>query len=183
MKRTVLILTIAFCLIFMSTAICAAFNGIKKCSEQTVIAGAAHNFLSNSDQFIYSTFVVRNVDPIHEITVVRVDFYNPDGSFVRGFIEPDDGVILGSGASRTWRTGRIALAGVDEYDGRGGRPFFRVEWVANDMRVIEPMIYSAIVLLEYLYDEDGNIIGAEFKSTAKGSVKIIDQKCNMGRSW
>jgi hypothetical protein len=174
MKRTVLIFSVVFCLIFISSAICAAKDDIKKCSEQTVIVGASYMSLNTltslRNQVVYSSFTVRNVDPKHEITVVRVDFYDPDGNFVTDF----DGDVIGSFDSKTWLASPSTLypEGVFEYDSAMGRPFFKVEWVANK-KVIEPMIGGTAVIIEgSVYTE------LDYGGVSNLPVKVIDQKCN-----
>jgi hypothetical protein len=180
MKRTVLILSVAFCLIFMVSAICAAQGGIKKCREQTVIVGAAYNFLNTLTgpiQNVYSSFTVRNVDPQLEITVVRVDFHDPEGSLVIGFVPQDDGVVIDSYESKTWRASPATLypIGEFEYDSAMGRPFFKVEWVASK-KVIEPMISGTSIIAEG--DVFSPTPSLDFKALSNLGVKIIDQKCN-----
>jgi hypothetical protein len=174
MKRTVLILSVAISLIFMFSAICAADGGIQKCSEQTLIVGASYIELSTfdgPDQFVWSSFTIRNVDPENEITVVRVDFHTPDGEFFKGFIPSDNGVVIASFESKTWRASPSTLGGIDEYSSEDGRPFFIVEWVA-DKKVIPPMIFSVAVFVEF----DTTLWTIDYKAATNIDVKVIDQK-------
>jgi len=178
MKRTVLILSVAISLIFMFSAICAADGGIQKCSEQTLIVGASYikfNTFEGPRQVVWSTFIVRNVDPQDEITVVRVDFFDPEGNPVNAEFLPDGPVMIDSYESKSWRATPGTLFypyGVSEYDAEGGRPFFIVKWVA-DKKVIKPMITSAATLAE---PDIPNTIN--FKGLANLNVKVVDQKCN-----
>jgi hypothetical protein len=181
MKRSILILPVAISLIFMFSAICAADGGIQKCGEQTLIVGASYlelNTFDGPDQFVWSSFTVRNVDPQHEITVVKVDFYDPEGNLVAVDFLPDGPVAIDSYESKTWRASRATLyyppsgIGISEYDSEDGRPFFLVKWVA-DKKVIKPMIGSVAVLTE------PNIpVIIDYKALSNLNVKVVDQKCN-----
>jgi len=176
MKRTVLVLSVTISLIFMLSAICAADGGIQKCSEQTLIVGASYielNTINGPPQNVWSSFTVRNVDPEHEITVVRVDFHDPQGAFVKGFIPPDNGVVINSYESKTWRVSPATIDGLDEYSNEDGRPFFIVEWV-SDKKVIKPMISSAAVFVEF----DTTFYTIDYKAATNLDVKVVDQKCN-----
>jgi len=181
MKRTVLILPVAISLIFMFSAICAADGGIQNCSEQTLIVGASYTKLSTlegPEQFVWSSFTVRNVDPQHEINVVRVDFFDPEGNPVDVSFLPNGHVVIDSYESKTWVASRSTLFypfypnGVSEYNSGDGRPFFIVKWVA-DKKVINPMIASTAVLVEP--DIPSTI---DYKALSNLDVKVVDQKCN-----
>jgi len=159
---------------------CAAKDDIKKCSEQTVIVGAAYTSLNTLSphliQNVYSSFTVRNVDSKHEITVVRVDFYDPDGNFVTDLLNTVGGVVIESYESKTWRASPATLypIGEFEYDSAMGRPFFIFEWVAKK-KVIEPMIAGSAVLIEgSVYSPTPEL---DYEALSNLSVRIIGQKC------
>ena len=177
MKRPFLILTVTISLVFLFSAICSADGDINKCRGQTLVVGASYLELNTIDgpaQNVWSSFTVRNVDPENVITVVRVDFHDPQGDIVTGFILPDNGVVINSYESKTWRASPATLypLGVYEYDSSTGRPFFKVEWIAEH-KVIEPMIAAAAVLGEPNFPTE-----IDYKAMTNLDVRVIDQKCN-----
>ena len=174
MKRTCLILPVTMSLVFLFSAICVADGDINKCREQTVLVGASYmdlNTINGPVQNVWSSFTVRNIDPENEITVVRVDFHDPWGGFVKGFIPPDTGAVIASFESKTWRASPATLYPLDEYSSADGRPFFIVEWVA-DKKVVAPMILSAAVFVEF----DPTFGTIDYKAATDIAVKVIDQK-------
>lgn len=174
MKRTCLIVPVALSLVFLFSAVCVAGGDINKCREQTLLVGASYmdlNTINGPAQNVWSSFTVRNVDPENVITVVRVDFHDPQGEFVKGFIPPDNGVVIDSYESKTWRASPSTLGGIDEYSSEDGRPFFIVEWVA-DKKVIAPMIFSVAVFAEF----DTTLWTIDYKAATNIGVKVIDQK-------
>ena len=171
MKRTGLILPVTMSLVLLFSAVCVADGDINKCREQTLLVGASYmdlNTINGPAQNVWSSFTVRNVDPENEITVVRVDFHDPGGEFVKGFIPPDTGVVINSYESKTWRASPSTLDGIDEYSSEEGRPFFIVEWVA-DKKVIAPMISSVAVFVEF----DTTFWTIDYKAATNIGVTVI----------
>ena len=82
-----------------------------------------------------ATLSVRNTDPDDAITVSRVDYYDSDGRYVRGYADPP--FLLGSLATRSFV--------VDELDRSGGSGAnFIVEWSANEP-VSDPVVEAVMI--------------------------------------
>lgn len=173
MKRTFLIVPVTMALVILFSGVCAADSDNNKCREQTLLVGASYMDLTTINgpaQNVWSAFTVRNVDPENVITVVKVDFHNPQGDFVKGFISPDNGVVIDSFESKTWRASPSTLDDLAEYSSEDGRPFFIVEWVA-DKKVIEPMVASVAVFVEF----DTTAWAIDYKAATNIGVRVIDQ--------
>ena len=106
--------------------------------------------------------------------MIRVDFHDPQGGFVTGFIPQDNGAVIDSYDSKTWRASPATLypLGVYEYDSSTGRPFFKVEWVAAK-EVIKPMIAASAVLGAPNFPTE-----IDYKAITNLAVKVVDQKCD-----
>ena len=140
MKKTALVLSVAFCLIFLSTAVFADKLTDNKSSGQTVYVPASYNEYPNNHLFI-TRIVIRNIDPEKKITVKSVAFYDPYGEFVKEFLEADEDIENWS--SKTYATNSVTLPEVSLYPYEGGRPCFIVKWEAED-KVIAPLINSGV---------------------------------------
>jgi hypothetical protein len=143
MKRTALILSVAFCLIFLSTAVFAGKPTDSKSFGQTVYVPAAYNDYPNNQRVI-TRIVIRNIDPAEKITVTSVAFYDPYGNFVKEFLgNPVVPVDIEYWSSKTYAANSVTLSGVTPYLYDEGRPCFIVKWEAED-KVIAPMINSGV---------------------------------------
>ena len=80
MKRTALVLSVAFCLIFLSTAAFAGDQNVEKSFGQTVYVPAAYlNYTFNDyTQIVITRLIIRNIDPHKPIKVNKVEFYGPN---------------------------------------------------------------------------------------------------------
>jgi len=173
MKRTALILSVAFCLIFLFTAAFAGEQNVEKSFGQTVYVPAA--YLDYNDelytQTISTRLVIRNIDPHNPIKVNIVEFWGPDPSdnsphMYRDFL--DAGVVEFAPWRSTSYPTHISTLGVGPFDPNTDRQFFIVEWEANG-RVIPPIIASSIAVVNY---GDPNLI----KALTVISGKVIKEK-------
>jgi len=174
MKRTALILSVVFCLIFLSTAAFAGDQNVEKSFGQTVYVPAAWNNSDYGDytQTITTGLIIRNIDPHKQIKVNKVEFYGPDLLFpdnsplmYRDFLD-GPGVEISSWRSISYRT---FASGVDPFGQGLDRPFFIVGWEANG-RVIPPIITSSIGVIN-LDDPYGY-----FRAFTIISGKVIKEK-------
>ena len=163
MKRTALVLSVAFCLIFLSTSVFAGKATGNKSLGQTVYVPASYN--SHPVHDYYTRIAIRNIDPAGKITVTSVAFYDPDGNWVKEFLVAD--LDIDSWSSKTYAASPNTLNQLARYPREGGRPFFIVKWEA-EAKVIPPSIGGAILVWDFV----------DFK--ARGimhtSGKVIEEK-------
>ena len=142
MKRIALVLSVAFCLIFLSTAVFAGKAIDSKSLGQTVYVPAACH-INTLNQLVITRLVIRNTDPAEKITVTSVAFYDPDGNWVKEFLGAD--LDIESWSAKTFSANPNTIPG-SHYPNEG-RPCFIVKWEAVD-KVIPPIITSAIAIFD-----------------------------------
>jgi hypothetical protein len=134
--------------IVLSLVMCSRVLAGPKSTGQTVYVPAAHYDLTKYDeagnplltQIATSKLYVRNVDPCKSLVLVSVELYDPEGQFVKEYL--DEPETVNPLASVTF-----SMQGIELYDrpaGRGG-PCFVVKWRARpDERVIKPMMGTGV---------------------------------------
>ena len=175
MKKAIVFLSVALCLILLSTTAFAFGPKVKKSRGQTVFVAAAYSDLSYKkddvtiNQVCVTRLIIRNTDLDLPITVNSVAFYDPDGNWVKEFLEsPVLPVLINPLASITFLASGSTL-GVDPYDIDGGRPCFLVEWEANRPTNV-PSISGIVLILR----PDGNWV--EFLAGMSGTGIVIEEK-------
>ena len=137
MKKAAFFVSIALCLILLSTT-AFAWGEIKRSKGQTVYVPAT-SIKVGDHQYSYTKVIIRNVDPNNSITVNSVSFYNPNGGFVREFL--DEPVTVGPWGSLS----DILISGLlgdPIYAHDEGRPFFIVEWQADNWVIPSSIVAS-----------------------------------------
>jgi hypothetical protein len=150
MKKIMLILSVAFCLIFICTS--SSFAFFFKSYGQTVYVGTGFLTWSSDgvNYYSWSRIVIRNVDPDTPIRVKRVNFYGQNIPHpptkpllpVKEFLSED--VNIAPWTSIAYKANQGTL-GVPPYSPNNDRPFFIVEWEADE-RIIPPSIGALIYI-------------------------------------
>ena len=146
MKKAVFFVSIALCLILLSTT-AFAWGEIKRSKGQTVYVPATSTEVAG--QLTYTRVIIRNIDPNNSITVNSVSFYDPNGGFVQEFLaEP---VTVGP-----WKSiSDFIIFGDPIYPSDAGRPFFVVEWQADNWVIPSSIVASQGVLVPGTFELRG----------------------------
>ena len=161
MKRTALVLSVAFCLIFLSTAVFAEKATDNKSSGQTVYVAASYNHCANSltDQYNFSKVSIRNVDPNYPITLTRVTFYGQNAAGDVDIIEmlgdPVVPVVIEGWGRKIYST--TSGLGIPAYECNEGNQTFIVEWEAEN-KVIEPIIVGVQFMFNWNTGEVSSMV-------------------------
>ena len=177
MKRTALVLSVAFCLIFLSTAAFAGDQNVEKSFGQTVYVPAAYlNYTFNDyTQIVITRLIIRNIDPHKPIKVNKVEFYGPntdnpeDSPYMYKDFLDGTGVEISPWRSTSYPINPVIMEGEGPFDPGIDRQFFIVEWEANG-RVIPPNIEGSIAVINY--SDPPNLI----KALTVISGKVIKEK-------
>jgi hypothetical protein len=141
MKKTVILLSVALCLILLTTTAFAA-QPVRKSIGQLVFVGASYIDLSYMrgsefiDQFTTTKLLIRNLDPERPITLLSVKFFGPDGALVHEYV--DDPIVINPFIVAEFVTS-FPVLGIPPFEEGAGQPYFLVEWEAS-RRVNEPLI-------------------------------------------
>ena len=138
MKKAALFVSIALCLILLSTT-AFAWGEIKRSKGQTVYVPAT-SIKVGDHQYSYTKVIIRNIDPNNSITVNSVKFYDPNGDFVREFLDEPVTVEHWESLSHILISG--LLEGDPIYAHDEGRPFFIVEWQADNWVIPSSIVAS-----------------------------------------
>ena len=131
MKKATVLVSVAMCLIVLSTT-AFAFGTITRSKGQIVYAHASYVAFIDSE----SRLIIRNPDPDTAIIVNSVQWGEPDGKVVYTFTHAADGStfprVIEPYASISVKADPSTLPiGVERWHPKFGRHFFLVDWEAD----------------------------------------------------
>ncbi|MBI4775110.1 MAG: DUF3124 domain-containing protein [Deltaproteobacteria bacterium] len=140
-QRTSVILS-RFLLVAVISCFCSgaswAGNTLSLSRGQTVYAPIySHIYSGDKEQPFYlaATLSIRNVDPNHQITITKVDYYDSAGSLLKKYLEK--AVVLDPMAST-----RYVVKESDKTGGSGAN--FLVQWKSEKM--VNPPIVESVMI-------------------------------------
>jgi hypothetical protein len=165
MKKVTFLISVVLCLVCFSATAFASGPPGKKHKGQTVYVPAVHNdfsYYDGSGELIFrqmgiTRLIIRNIDPDNSITLISVNFHDPEGELRLEYIQEPE--IISPFASVTYLA-TPSVTGLPLWDrNEFARPSFIVEWKAKK-KTHPPIIEGARCLLRPVQEGQAWLIQA-----------------------